>query len=180
VAKYPEDSKHWNNLGYLYTQRGRVADALRAYESALRADPGLATAEQNLQGVAAQNGLPRPKILDVLARLRDLEARVMRRDYSDATLALAQRLDRELPDLPKTRFFLGSLLMARGRPAEAVAPLEWVASRQPNLVWGRMNLGEAYLALGRRAEALEQYRAALELEPSNAQAKTRIEQLSAK
>src|SRR5256885_3022917 len=102
-----------------------ISDAERSYLRALTVDPGLRQAEVNLESLEAQNGRPRPRLLQSLSALRELEGRVVKRDYSEATLALAQRLDKDLPDSPKVRFFYGSLLMARGRPADAVAPLEW-------------------------------------------------------
>src|SRR5206468_7097416 len=135
----------WANLGFLYARQRRLADAERAYLRALTIDPGLAQAQVNLEAMEAQAGRPRPRLLQSLGGVRDLETRVVKHEYTEQTLALAQRLDRELPDSPKIRFFVGSLLMARGRPAEAVGPLEWVVQRQPANLWARINLGEAYL-----------------------------------
>jgi tetratricopeptide (TPR) repeat protein len=180
TALYPEDAARWANLGFLYARKKRYADAERAYLRSLTLDPGLAQAQVNLEAMEAQAGRPRPRLLQALGGIRDLEARVLKHEYTDATLALAQRLDREIPDSPKVRFFVGSLLMARGRPAEAVGPLEWVVQRQPTNLWARVNLGEAYLALGRRDSALEQYRAGLGLDPGNAVARRRLAELGAR
>ncbi len=174
VRVFPDNPNHWNNLGYLFTLRRRWDDAERAYSRALSIDPGLAVAERNLLAVSQQTHRPRPKILDALRDLRLLQAKVAQRDYSEATLSLAQRLDRELPDNPMTRFYVGSLLMARGHPAEAVAPLEWSVQKQPGNVWAHVNLGEAYRVLGRRDEARAQFQAAAQLDPGNAVARQRL------
>ena len=178
TAFFPDNPTHWNNLGYLYSVSKRYADAERAYVRALSLDPGLAQARANLEAMTKQSGRPRLKLLSALDDMSALENRVVKRDYSDATLALAQRLDATLPDTPKVRFFLGALLMARGRPGDAVAPLEWVTARQPGHVWAHLNLGEAYLALGRRPEAEAQYRAVLSLDPANVVAQRRLGELA--
>ena len=178
VTYFPENPTHWVNLGFLYGTAKRYADAERAYARALALEPSLPQARANLEALQKQTGRPRLKVLDAVDGLRELEARAGRRDFSDATLALAKRLDETLPDTPKVRFYLGSLLMARGRPAEAAPVLEWVASRLPGHVWARVNLGEAYLALGRRADAAAQYRAVLQLDPNNAVAQRRLAELA--
>lgn len=177
VRRFPENPTHWNNLGYLYTLDKRWKDAEHAYERALTIDPTLAVAERNLQAAAQQGGLPRPAILDALRDLREVEQRALKHDYSEQTLALAKKLDARLPDNPRARFFLGSLLMARGRAAEAVPVLEWVVDKQPGHVWARMNLGEAYRALGRLDSAAAQFRAAADLDPNNALARQRLSEL---
>lgn len=178
VRFHPDSPAHWNNLGYLYTLKKDWARAEQAYARALTIDPSLAVAEQNLAAAAAQAGRPRPKVLGSLAELRRLEGLLARRDYSESTLSLARRLDAELPDNPKIRFLVGGLLMARGRPAEAVSALEWVVARQPAHLSARLNLGEAYRALGDAGRAAAQYRAAAALEPSNELARRRLSELS--
>jgi predicted Zn-dependent protease len=103
---------------------------------------------------------------------------VTRKDYSDATIALAREAARLLPETAKTRFILGSLLLARGRASEALEPLQWAASREPRNVYARMNLGETYLGLGRPAEAAREFQAVLAVDPGNAQAQARLKLLS--
>ena len=177
VRFFPDNPNHWNNLGYLYTLRRRWDDAERAYTRALLIDPNLAVAARNLEAVAVQARRPRPKILSSIGDLRELEGRIARRDYSEQTLALSRRLDQELPDNAQARFFLGSLLMARGQAAQAVAALAFAAERQPGNVWVHVNLGEAYRLLGRRDEARAEYRAALGVDAGNPVARQRLSEL---
>jgi tetratricopeptide (TPR) repeat protein len=177
VVLYPNNPAHWSNLGFLYAKSGRFADAERAYSRALVINPGFAQAQTNLEVLVRESGRPRPKLLDAVRDLRELEARAQKRDLSAATLALARKLDAELPDNPRVRFYLGSLLMALSRPAEAAAPLEWVVSREPGHSFARLNLGEAYLMQGRREDAAVQYRAVLGIEPGNALASRRLAEL---
>ena len=49
VKKSPSNARAYNNLGYAYSLAGREADARWAYLKALKIDPGLAHAVNNLQ-----------------------------------------------------------------------------------------------------------------------------------
>lgn len=177
---FPDNAHHWNNLGYIETVAKNLDAAESAYVRALTIDPTLAVAERNLLGMTMQAKRKRPAILDRLAHLRELDARVGKRDFSDATLSLAKQLSSDFPDMTKVRFLLGSLLLARGRPAEAVAPLEETVSREPSHAWAHQNLGEAYLALGRRDDAARQFRAALAIDPRMPAPAERLRQLGLK
>lgn len=178
VHFYPANPNHWNNLGYLYTTAKRYDQAEKAYEQALMIDPGLSLVERNLAALAAQRRRPPPPILGELANLRQLDARVAKRDFSDETLAMAVRAAAALPEMPKARFLLGSLLLLKGHPDKAAGHLEWVVARQPGQPVANINLGQAYMALGRPAEAAAQFRAALDADPQNPQARQLLDVLS--
>ena len=62
------------------------------------------------------------------------------------------------------------MLLARGRPQEALEVLAAVAAKEPRHIGAHINLGEAYLVLGRRLEAAGEFRAALALDPRNERA----------
>lgn len=177
VRVFPNNPNHWNNLGYLLTLDKDWEGAEKAYARALMLSPELALAEQNLSALARQSGRRRHPLLDALPRLRALEQAVGRKDWSDRTLALAAALTRELPDMPKPRFIHGTLLLARGRLAEAAAELEKVASLDALGAAPRLNLAGAYLGLGRREEGIAMLRAALAVEPANAQARAQLQAL---
>lgn len=163
---FPDNPNHWNNLGYALSLAKRWDEAQAAYERALSIAPDLALAERNLAALAAQSGRPRASLLAVLADLRTLDAAVARRDLSDATLALSLSISRRAPALAKARFLSGSLLLARGRAAEAAAELEAaVACEGGGRVSARVNLGKAYAVLARGAEAERQWLQALAEEP---------------
>ena len=168
---YPENPNHWNNLGYLYSLAKRYDDAQNAYTQALTINPDLSMSERNLASLAMQMHRPPPRILAELADLRALDARVAKRDFSESTLALAVKVAASLPEVPKARFLLGSLLLVRGRPGDALGHLEWVVAHQPGQAVAYINLGQAYMALGRTADAQAQFRAALGVDAGNAQAR---------
>ncbi len=177
VHFFPDNPNHWNNLGYLYSLRRRFADAERAYTQALMLAPNLVVAQRNLAALSRNLG-HRPAVLSALDGLRDVEGRIARHDYSDATLALAGRTAGALPASARARLLLGSVLLARGRAADALAPLEWAVARDAADPWAHANLAEDYWALGRRADALGQMRAAVSLDPANSGLQQRLKILA--
>ncbi len=179
VRDFPDNPNDWNNYGYTLSLAKRWPEAERAYSRALAIAPDLALAERNLAGLAGQSGRPRAKILDVLADMRAVDAAIGRRDYSDAVVARAGAVAPRPPDIAKARFVYGSLLLARGRAAEAVPELEAAVARDPGRASGRVNLGNAYSAVGRTADAEAAYRAALSADPGNAAALERLKALGA-
>lgn len=54
---YPELPEPYNNLGVLYAAQGKYDEARNALESALRAHPGYATAQENLGDIYAKMAL---------------------------------------------------------------------------------------------------------------------------
>ncbi|HAZ08955.1 MAG TPA: hypothetical protein DCZ01_10645 [Elusimicrobia bacterium] len=177
VKIFPDNPNHWNNLGYVFTLGRRWDEAQAAYEKALAISPDLALAERNLAALPGQSGRPRAPILDVLSDLRTLDAAVARRDFSERTLSLAASVARRAPTAAKARFINGSLLLLRGRAAEAIPELEAAARKEGGRAAGRVNLGKAYAALGRVAEAEKQFRLALGVEPGNASAQQALREL---
>lgn len=73
------------------------------------------------------------------------------------------------PESPKTRFFLGNVLLARGRAAQALAEYEAARAAMPPAAEVEFQRGRALLALGRRAGAIEALRAACALAPDRAE-----------
>ncbi|MBI3564857.1 MAG: tetratricopeptide repeat protein [Elusimicrobia bacterium] len=177
VRDFPDNPNHWNNLGYAYSLRKDWTRAEEAYTRALAIAPDLALAERNLAGLAAQSGRPRAAILGVIGDLRAVDAAVARRDFSDRTVALSGSAAKRAPKLAKARFTYGSLLLSRGRVADAIPELEAAAAIDPSRAPAQLNLGVAYQAAGRAADAEARYRAALALEPGNQGAIDRLKSL---
>jgi tetratricopeptide (TPR) repeat protein len=174
VRDFPENPNHWNNYAFALSTAKRWKEAEDAYVRALAIAPDMALAERNLAGLAALSGRPRAAILGVLSDMRAVDAAVASRDYSDRVLTLAGSVARRAPEIAKARFVYGSLLLQRGRSADAVPELEAAVARDPGRAPGHVNLGNAYFSLGRRADAEAQYRAALAAEPGNPAALERL------
>ena len=178
VHFFPDNPNHWNNLGYLYTLKKQDGLAEKAYTQALIIEPGMLAAERNLRGMTLQRRRPAPKILSGLDDMRRLDALVAGKDYSDATLSLAARVAAQFPEMAKAQFLYGSLLLMKGRAAEAVKPLDWAASHGEGRAWVHTNLGNAYRSLGRSAEAIGEFRKALSIDPQNSAARDGLRALA--
>ena len=179
VRDFPENPNHWNNLGYAYSLAKRWDEAEVAYTKALSIAPDMPLPASNLLGLSAQSRRPRAAILDAIDAMRQVDAAVARKDFSDHTIALAQVAARRAPRISKARFMLGSLLLTRGRAKDAIAELEAAMQLEPGRAAGRVNLGVAYQAVGMTGQAEEQYRAALALEPGQPAATQRLAALQA-
>ena len=167
ARQFPQSPNHWNNIGYLRVLEKRWPEAETAYERAILAAPDHGLAERNLEAVAVQSGRPRRPILAAMAELRSLEASASKGNWAASSVARAAALAARYPELARARFLHGSLLLANGRPAEAVPELEAACAREPGRAAPSVNLARAYLALGRRDEAVARVRAAMALEPGN-------------
>ncbi len=79
------------------------------------------------------------------------------------------------PTKPYAHAYLGRCLYALETPNDALAHLEFSVKRVPNnsvyLTW----LADTYLVLGREQDALEDYAAALQLDPTNKYLLTKID-----
>lgn len=67
------------------------------------------------------------------------------------------------PDNEMFRFSLAQALIREGRPAEAVAQLEFCATKKADWMMARIVLGKTLLALGRKTEARPWLEQALQL-----------------
>jgi protein O-mannosyl-transferase len=146
VAKRPNNERALVCLGDALSKiPGRLDDAIARYEEALRLNPNLAQAHNNLG-----------KALNDEGRTRDAIAQ-----YEDVL-----RLN---PGLAVAHNNLGSALNAAGRINEAIVQYEEALRLKPDLAEAHGNLGNALNAAGRTNEAIVQYEEALRLAPDDAQ-----------
>jgi tetratricopeptide (TPR) repeat protein len=176
----PDNPRHWHNLGYLHALARRWPQSIAAYSRALSLAPDMAASEAGLAAASAAARASRPPILDGVRQLRELEARLGRRDFSPESLDAALSLARRFPEIDRTRFLAGTLLLVRGRPAEAVGHLEWVVARHAGHASALTNLASALLATGHAREAAERFKQALAVDPGNSAAKEGLRALGLK
>ncbi len=129
------------SLAIEYERRGRLEEALRQGQEALRLRPDDASAHDQVGSTLARLG----RTAEALERFR-------RAIELDPSLAWAQ-------------FDLGSLLLQSGRADEASAALSRAVQIDPWLAEGWGNLGLALRALGRPDEAIAATREALRIKP---------------
>ena len=87
---------------------------------------------------------------------------------ADEAVQRATRLKELAPDDPVTYFNLGSALATAHRYEEAADVYRAAIARWPKRVEGHGGLAAALIDLNRPAQALEQYDAALRIDPNNA------------
>lgn len=139
-----------NNLADVWSRSGRVDDAIRQYQAALKVMPESPVARNNLGSHFLKQG----KVAEAIEEFR----RVLSRD----------------PQSIRARFSLADALMRSGRAAEAVAEYEKALAIKPDLARGHLALGHALMRAGRLADAIAQFKIAVQLEPGHAHARNSL------
>ena len=138
------DAEERTKDGNVLLQAGDVPAAAEQFQAALRVEPTLAVAQNDLGNALLRLG-------------RTAEAA--------EHYAAAARLQ---PQLPEVRYNLGNVLTRLGRLPEAVAQYEQALALNPAYAEAHYNLSAALAQLGRGAEAEAHYREALRLRPEMA------------
>jgi tetratricopeptide (TPR) repeat protein len=138
----PGDADYHNNLGTAYLGQGRVDDAVREYEEAIRLRPDDATFRCNLAVVWARKG-------------RDEDAL---REYG-----CALELD---PNDSVTHFNLGNLHAKAGRVDQAIEEYQLAVRIDPGRAEAHYNLANCHWDQGRTDAGARCYETALSLDPA--------------
>ncbi len=129
LERNPRSAKLHLTVGSLYELQGRIPDAVARYEEAVRLDPGLAVAKNNLAYLIAESGGNLDRALDLAKEAKEL-----------------------LPDNPNAADTLGWVLYKKKSPDAAIGYLrEAVQSmdpEDPQLPVVRQHLALAYEAAG--------------------------------
>ncbi|HVW20521.1 MAG TPA: tetratricopeptide repeat protein [Opitutaceae bacterium] len=136
----------YNNLGQLRLEAGRLDEARRDLEEALRLNPDFAEAWLNLGTLEYD-----------------------RRRF-DAAIADAQQALRIQPRYPEAYYNLGTALHALRRNDEAAAAFAAAVQQNPDYAEAENNWGVALAESGSLDDARRHYRRALELDPAYAEA----------
>jgi len=139
-----------NNLGSVWWKSGRVDDAIREYQAALKVSPDSPLARNNLGSAFLKQG----KVAEAIQEFR----RVLSRD----------------PQSISGRFNLAGALLRDGRVAEAVAEYEKVLAIKPDFAQGHLALGQALMRAERLADAIAQFKIAVQLQPGHAHARNSL------
>jgi len=139
-----------NNLGGVWWRSGRVDDAIREYQAALKITPESPVARNNLGSAFLKQG----KVDEAIQEFR----RVLSRDPQSIT----------------GRFNLAGALLRSGRVTEAVAEYEKAVAINPDFTQGHLALGHALMRAERLAEAIAQFKIALQLQPGYAHARNSL------
>jgi tetratricopeptide (TPR) repeat protein len=137
----PNNVRAYYNLGLAMQKQGRLPEAIRNYNQAIRLNPDYYRAYYNL-GHLMQSG----------GRLKEAAG------YYQQVIAIK-------PDLADAYCNLGSAFLSMGRFDEAISEYRKALSIQPNDAETYNNLGLVFIRLGKFDEAEQQLRKALEISP---------------
>jgi tetratricopeptide (TPR) repeat protein len=145
------------NEGYILHHDGRIPEAIRMYEQAIRLDPDDAQAEDDLANIYAEQSL-----------------REQAAEHFEKAIAHYRRALELDPGLTATRSALAKTLANAGRPLEAAEQYEKLLREHPDDAETENNFGKALGELGRPSEALAHFRAALRIDPDFAEAENSL------
>ena len=189
VRNRMNDAAAHDSLGLKYLQAGRVQDAQREVEEALRLSPNDAEAHSNLGTILQAQG----RLADAMRHLREA-ARLKPKDgrirfnlgngfYVAGDTAQAVRefqaaiaLDADNAD---AHFNLAMILGPQNRLAEAIAHLERVVEINPRNGEAYRNLSVAHGLQGQLDAAIAEAQNALRIEPDSAAARDQLDRLVA-
>ncbi|WP_371501212.1 hypothetical protein OG871_30500 [Kitasatospora sp. NBC_00374] len=154
-------SELWFRLGALLSTPGRHAQAVEAFDEALRRGPGEASPWARGPALRAESllfrGLARQFLLDIEGAAADLRAAAA-----------------EAPADPRPRYALGRLALLRSADEEATGQFTAALAAAPSYAPARLGLALLHERAGRPAEAAAQYRAGLEGLPQWRPARVRL------
>jgi len=144
IKKNPASWKAYTNLGMLYLNQGRPADAIPLFQKTLQLNPKEMIAYSNL-GAAL--------------------VRIGRIDAAMQTYHRALEMD---PDDPLAYNSLGAAWATQMRYDKAIPYYQKALAIEPDLTAAHINLGEGLARLGRSGEAIEHHKKSIELAPDYA------------
>lgn len=181
LAQDPPSFRACLNLGVLHLGRKAFGPAEARLAAALAIEPGHLQAWDlhinamigggrfaEAERVIAEGGGRGDAAVAAEVRLRQYWAAALeaRKDFDGAEAQL-RRMCELTPQDPEACNDLGRLLLAAGRPQDALAALDRALQLAPDHLAATTNRGSACQALGRRAEAEASYRRALALAPAD-------------
>lgn len=180
IALRPDRPEYFFNLGNIYNQSGRNAEAARLYRNALALAPDHAEAWFNLgnsleaagnHGEAVQAYREAIRCKPQYAKAWINLANVQREtgEFGEAEVCLRQVLQ-WAPGHVTARNNLGNLLRETGKLAESLEHLSAALATDKDNYRAWNNYGSALREAGRLREAIEAYREALRLKPDHAEA----------
>ena len=145
LREQPGHARAWSIAGFLYAQKGRLADAIAAFERALAAAPEDAATLFNLGFVLQKAG---------------------RHEDAIARLGRAAELQ---PSLDRAWYGMGLSLIHVGRFREAIERLSEAARLQPFNPYPRYQLAAAWFKLGEPEKVRAEYRRLKTFDPKIAE-----------
>jgi tetratricopeptide (TPR) repeat protein len=171
IAIAPFLASAYINLGAIYFQQGKIAEAYETFVHGVANAPSDRVLLTNAAAAGQQLGKSEDalKYIDAAieknprdAALHSLRSTILRSmNRNDDALAAISKATQLAPDEAKYQFSLGNLLVPLGRRDEAIAAFRKAVDLDHNLLRAYYNLGAVLFEAGRYDEALGAYRMAL-------------------
>jgi tetratricopeptide (TPR) repeat protein len=171
----PNNADVRHELAFAYLELGRTANAIREWQTVVRARPAFAEAHYNLGGALAREGHRGESISSFERAIEANES------YAEAhhNLGVLLQSEGELeeaearyrraielrPEYALAHHHLGSVLLARGNTKDAIAHLEKAVAIDPGDAQAHYALGTALGRDGKLEDEIAHYRRALEVKP---------------
>lgn len=143
VGKSPEKGRGYDNLGVAYFQQGKISEAIKAYQTAVRLTPDSHDAHYDLAVAYNRQG-----------RFEDAV------DEFNAALKLQ-------PGIAEIHYNLGLVYFLHGQTGNAIKKLTDALQLKPGHAGIHYSLGNAYAREGKTDKAVEHYTTALRLQPGH-------------
>ena len=168
----------YNNLGNGLGKKGKIDEAIRAYQEAVRINPDFAQGRINLGLTLGQKG----RSTEAIAQLREglrldpnfhdghylLGLALVQNGQIDEAIRQFKEALRVNPDHADTHNDLGLALGRKGKMDEAILHLREALRLKPDHAGAHINLGVALSQKGKMDEAIHHYQEALRLQPDAA------------
>jgi protein O-mannosyl-transferase len=168
-----------NNLGFYYSGKGKVADAMEQYRLALKINPGYEDALNNLgYALAGQHKIAeaiplyeaalriRPKHPDVHNNFGNALSEIGKLDEAIQHYQAALNQNPEHADAHNN---LGIALAMKGKLDDAIPQFQAAIRCKPNYASAHSNLGNALAVQHKLDEAIREFQESLRLKPDEAQ-----------
>lgn len=187
IDKQPKDPQGYVALSELYMRQKRYDLAQDVLQAALKEFPNDLNFRQSLAGLSILKSDYDSAIEQYEAILKDAPRSVVsinnlasllldnRTDKTSFEKALSLSQGLKGSNLPSFQDTLGWAEYKNGDYKNAVSTLEDVVAKAPNLAAARYHLGMSYVAAGQTDKAMEQFKAALSLEPEGSPLRDKIQ-----
>jgi tetratricopeptide (TPR) repeat protein len=167
-------------LGIAFTDQGRIDEAIREYQTAIKLKPDFADAYFNLGAAYFAKNRIDEAINEYQSAIK-LNSDYVKPHNNLGNAYIAQgRIDEAIreyqtalklkPDYVDAHYNLGLAYAAQGRIDEAINEFKISVQFKPDYADAHNNLGNAYTVQGRSAEAMIEYQTALKIDPGHAKA----------
>jgi len=191
VKKSPNKARPHYNLGLFYHVQGRLDEAIKAYQTAIKFKSDYAEAYYNIGLIYQNQGRLDEAIKAYQTAIKfksdyaeghnNLGAVYYKQGRLDDALTAYQAaisLKKDYAEAYMTHYNVGIIHYRKGHLEEAVKAYQTAIKFKPDLAVAHNILGEVYVKQGRLEQAYREFQAVLKIDPNHKDARTNLEALN--